>query len=308
MSQKTVENSILRFIVQGFQAFSIIEQPSFQTLVLDLHSNAVVMSRTTVCRRIDTAMMTMKAKIKEAMSKTAYIGTTTDCWTARRRSFIGVTAHWLDSSSFQRHSVALACRRLKGPHTFDALASALNDIHTEYEIRQKVVRTTTDNGSNFLKAFREFGLDENHNDIAEEETEEGDDDYDGSDEETDFLDVEAIMAEDDGLQYQLPKHHRCACHLLNLVSTVDVENANSAEAYKKLSRSAFAKSQALWNKTSRSTPAAESVEKHCKLQLVQPNKTRWNSLYLAVERIVRILKDQGEGPMRAVCAELKVPM
>ncbi|KAL2089218.1 hypothetical protein ACEWY4_016117 [Coilia grayii] len=153
-----------------------------------------------------------------------------------------------------------------------------------------------------------FGLDENHNDIAEEETGEGDDDYDSSDEETDFLDVEAVMAEDDGLQYQLPKHHRCACHLLNLVSTVNVENANIAEAYKKLSRSAFAKSQALWNKTSRSTPAAELVEKHCKLQLVQPNKTRWNCLYLAVERIVRIIKDQGEGPMRAVCAELKVPM
>lgn len=219
-----------------------------------------------------------------------------------------MTAHWLDSSNFQRHSVALACRRLKGPHTFDVLASTLTDIHTEYEIRQKIVRTTTDSGSNFLKAFREFGVDENHNCIAEEATGEETDEDDDSDEEMEFFDDDAIMDEDDGLQYQLPKHHRCACHLLNLVSTVDVDNANSAEAYKKLSRSAFAKSQALWNKTSRSTSAAESVEKHCKMQLVQPNKTRWNSLYLAVERIVRILKDQGEGPMRAVCAELKVPM
>ncbi len=31
------------------------------------------------------------------------------------------------------------------------------------------------------------------------------------------MDVEAILEEDDGLQYQLPKHHRCACHLLNLL-------------------------------------------------------------------------------------------
>lgn len=107
--------------------------------------------------------------------------------------------------------------------------------------------------------------------------------------EVEFIDVDAIMAEDDGLQYQLPKPQRCACHLLSLVSTVDVENGNSTEA--------FSRSQALWNRTSRSTPAAQSVERHCKLQLVQPNKTRWNSFYLAVECIVRILKDDGEGPI-----------
>lgn len=41
-----------------------------------------------------------------------------------------------------------------------------------------------------------------------------------------LMTFEDILAKDDGLQYQLPKHHRCACHLLNLVSTVDTRNAN----------------------------------------------------------------------------------
>ncbi|XP_058601183.1 uncharacterized protein LOC131520737 isoform X2 [Onychostoma macrolepis] len=247
------------------------------------------------------------------MRKAAYIATTTDCWTARRRSFIGITAHWLDPCSFERHSVALAFKQLKGSHTFDLLACAMHDIHTEYGICAKIVRTTTDNGSNFIKAFHVFGPDENNNVTTEEVTEkvttqeEGEDD-DPGEMEVEFIDVAAILDEDDGLQYQLPKHHRCACHLLNLVSTVDVNNANRSESYKKLSRSSFSKCQALWNKTSRSTIAAEVVEEHCKLQLLQPNATRWNSFYLAVERIVRILKDQGEGAMRAVCAALKVPM
>lgn len=26
-----------------------------------------------------------------------------------------------------------------------------------------------------------------------------------------------LLEQDDGLEYQLPKQHRCACHLLNLV-------------------------------------------------------------------------------------------
>ena len=123
-----------------------------------------------------------------------------------------------------------------------------------------------------------------------------------------FIGVEAILAEDDGLQYQLPKHQRCACHLLNLVSTVDAADADKAGNYKKLSRSAVAKCQALWNKTSRSTIAAEIVEKHCKLQLVQPCATRWNSYYMAVERILKINKEQGEGALRSVCVDLKVGM
>ncbi|XP_030582386.1 uncharacterized protein LOC115778483 [Archocentrus centrarchus] len=182
----------------------------------------------------------------------------------------------------------------------------MNDIHSEYEIREKIIRTTTDNGSNFIKAFRVFGEDEN-NVNAEEVTDE-DPTHDDQDEEVEFIDIGSIMTEDDGLQYQLPKHHRCACHLLNLVSTVDANNANKVEAYKKLSRSAFSKCQALWNKTAKSTTAAGVVEEHCKLQLIQPNATRWNSFYLAVERILRILKVQGEGAVRAVCAALDVPM
>ncbi len=134
-------------------------------------------------------------------------------------------------------------------------------------------------------------------------------DCDASDgEEVEFMDVEAILEEDDGLQYQLPKHHRCACHLLNLVSTVDVDRANKTEAYKKLSRSAFSKCQALWNKASRSPQNAELIEEHCKLHLVQPNSTRWNSSFMAVERVVRIIRDQGEGSVRTVCAALNVPM
>ena len=152
----------------------------------------------------------------------------------------------------------------------------------------KIIRTTTDNGLNFVKAFRVYEEDENNNVAPEEVTEEATQD-DGPDTEemeaeVDFISVENIMAEDinDGLQYQVPKHHQCACHLLNLVSTVDANNANKTEAYKRLSRSAFSKSQALWNKISRSTTAAEVIEEHCKLQLVQPNATQWNSFYMAV--------------------------
>ncbi|GAA6073324.1 uncharacterized protein LOC116684675 [Tachysurus ichikawai] len=117
-----------------------------------------------------------------------------------------------------------------------------------------------------------------------------------------------MLDQDDGLEYQLPKHHHCACHLLNLVSTVDVLEANFNSAYKRLSRSAFAKCSSLWHKSARSTTAAEIIKENCKLQLLRPNDTRWNSLFLAVERIVRIVREQGERAITAVCSALKIPI
>jgi len=128
-------------------------------------------------------------------------------------------------------------------------------------------------------------------------------------EEIEGVEIQSVMDEEDGgSEYQLPKHHRCACHLLNLISTVDATKANSNQVYKKMSRAAFAKCTALWNKSARSTTAAEVIERECKLQLIRPNDTRWNSLFLSVERLLRIIQDSGEGAIRAVCIALKVPM
>ncbi|XP_075309263.1 uncharacterized protein LOC142370722 [Odontesthes bonariensis] len=273
------------------------------------------MSRNTVVNKIQKASLEMKNNLKAAMSEIDFIGTTTDCWTAYRRGFLGVTAHWIDPQSMTRRCAALACKQLNGPHTFSALASALNEVHSEFNIRDKITRTTTDNGSNFIKAFKLYGqTDESNNPGPSVESAEADDDNgDGNDEEQEsegmeFIEAGAILDEDDSLEYQLPRHHRCACHLLNLVSTVDVEEANVNSAYKRVSRSAFSKCWGLWNKSSRSTTAAEVIEKNCKLQLLRPNATRWNSLFLAVERIIRITREQGEGAITAVCSALKIAM
>ncbi|GAA6093660.1 uncharacterized protein LOC119262030 [Tachysurus ichikawai] len=122
------------------------------------------MTRNTVVNKVTKASVEMKRKLKAALSEIEFIATTTDCWTAHCRGFIGVTAHWFNPQTMQRSCAALACKQLEGSHTFSALAGALNDIHTEFNIREKIVRSTTDNGSNFLKAFRVYGqTDENNN-------------------------------------------------------------------------------------------------------------------------------------------------
>lgn len=307
-----INKAVLKFVVKGLQTFSVVDLQAFKDLIQDLQPNATIMSRPTLRSSIAEATKSMKKKLIAAMSEVEYIATTTDCWTTRRRSFIGITAHWLDPDSLDRRSVALACRQLKGSHTFDVLAAALNDIHAEYQIRDKIVKTTTDNGSNFLKAFRIYGeQDENNVTYTEELSNSGEGDEEEIQEEEEvvnFQEVASVLDVGDGFEYHLPKHQRCACHLLNLVSMVDALKANLNEAYKKVSRAAFSKCQALWNKSARSSLAAETIIDACKVQLIRPNATRWNSMFLAVERIVRIVKEQGEGAIRDVCTSFKIPM
>lgn len=252
VSQASVDKVIMNFVIQGLHPLSVVEQQGFQALVLHLQPDVSVMSRGSVKNRVEKAALVMKNNLKAALGKIEFIATTTDCWTSHRRSFIGVTAHWLEPQTLQRQCAALACKQLKGPHTFSVLASALNEIHTEFNIREKITRTTTDNGSNFVKAFRVYGhVDENNNLAPAAESGKVDNDEEEEDEETENADVEfveagAILDEDDCLEYQLPKHHRCACHLLNLVSTVDVSEANiSSTVYKRLSCSSFAKCTSL---------------------------------------------------------------
>jgi len=145
VSQRSIDKAIVTYVVQGLRPFHVVEEQPFKDFVKELQPNAKNMSRLTLRSMIDDASMGMKRAVTEAMRGVDHIATTTDCWSVRRQSFIGVTAHWLDPNSLKRCSAALACKQLRGSHTFDVLANALNDIHSEFEIRGKIVRTTTDN-------------------------------------------------------------------------------------------------------------------------------------------------------------------
>ena len=125
MSQASVDKEVLNFIIQGLHPPNVVEQQGFIDLVHHLQPNINVMSRNTVVNKVS---LEMKNNLKTALGELEFIATTTDCWTAYRRGFIGVTAHWIDPQTMKRCCAALACKQLKGSHSFSALASALNDM------------------------------------------------------------------------------------------------------------------------------------------------------------------------------------
>lgn len=239
----------------------------------------------------------MKESICAALSKVDHVCTTADIWSSNNRSFLGITAHWIDPDTLERRSAALCCERMKGRHTYDCIAVRLNAVHTAYRINNKVLMTVTDNGSNFVKAFKEFAND-------------GSVVSDDDDNNVAFVDVDALLSEpehDEDSDLYLPPHQRCAAHTLNLIASHDIESANSDAVYKKLSRSTMAKCSALWNKTSRSTQFADIVRDKFHTSFIVPNATRWNSYFNAVDKVRQVLEKQSEDNIAEVFVALEVP-
>ncbi len=307
VSQHKVDQLILNFVTHGLLPLRIVELPEFVQLVTGLQPNRTVVSRATLRRNVTELAGQKRQKLITILKEQAYVATTTDCWSSHGKSYIGITVHWIESDTLERKSACLALRRMKGSHTFDVIASVLEDIHTEFGIRRKIVMTTTDNGSNFVKAFSVFG-ETAKNSIQDNADEDVDNEEDSSDSESvDVYDVSRIFTDNDAHEYHLPRHQRCACHTLNLISTADADKAESDATYKKISRSAFAKCQGLWNKYGRSSVAVEAVIDTCGLGLKKPNQTRWNSVFLAVERLLRLVSEKGEDVFHSMCTKLEVP-
>ena len=190
----------------------------------------------------------------------------------------------------KREYAALACRQLTGSHNYLLLGKEISKVHDQFNITESLVATTTDNGSNFVKAFSVFGPCDDENDEA-----------------TTNIDVSDAI--NTGLidEPDLPPHHRCAAHTLNLIATTDSECAELDSAYKKISRSTFAKCQALWNKFGRTTAANEIVSEEAGLQLIRPCATWWNSVFDSVARLNRIRREKGNSALSNICHGLDLP-
>lgn len=189
----------------------------------------------------------MKSNLKELMAKQTYVCSTADVWSHRARSYLGVSIHFIDAD-WKRHSYILAFKHLKERHTFDYLAKCLQAIYKDFDLPiDKITHAITDGGSNFCKAFREFGVSnniQNSFEIHEEDSDQEDDIIvvddqtliilEGDDvsedeivakemqneidritihsEQIDFSEAESL---DD--EINLPKQMRCFAHLLNLI-------------------------------------------------------------------------------------------
>uniref|UniRef100_A0A1A8L117 HAT C-terminal dimerisation domain-containing protein n=2 Tax=Nothobranchius pienaari TaxID=704102 RepID=A0A1A8L117_9TELE len=282
-------------VVEEMLPISTVDSESFRRIIdkIPTKSGVKLPQRKSFSEYLEREYDIMNSNLKATLEEVDFVSTTAHIWTVNNKSFLGVTVHWINST-LQRNKAALACKRIKGSHTFDVIGAEIEEIHSTYGLHGKVVATVTDNASNFAKAFRVYQSCD-----LESESEKEDDE-----EEPTFTDViNVLSAPSTEGQFSLPPHYRCASHTINLISTSDVEkHLNSSAETKSVYRSSMAKCSALWTKTSRSTLAAEQVEEISYRKLMVPTSTRWNSLYEAISRILTIPSNE----LNPLCVKLGI--
>ena len=115
--------------------FLFVDQPFFKEFITACQPGVAIPSRYSIVKTLEKKQESSKAAVKSAMTSVKFVATTADCWTAHRRSYFGVTVHWLCYDNFERKSAALACGRLSGSHTYDLLADQLQYVYGEYDIK-----------------------------------------------------------------------------------------------------------------------------------------------------------------------------
>uniref|UniRef100_A0A3B1KK48 HAT C-terminal dimerisation domain-containing protein n=1 Tax=Astyanax mexicanus TaxID=7994 RepID=A0A3B1KK48_ASTMX len=252
--------------LEDLQPLSKLEKPSFIRLVTGLQPTRHVPSRKQVQGLLNREFNEVINKLK------------TDCWSDVNKGFMSITVHWLDKDDPSlRKSAALACRRVRGSHTYDVLEKVLTEVNKEFKIQNKIVCTVTDNASNFVKAFNCFGEGVAITAAAaaaDETVEEASvqaidslDDGDGDDDD-DGLEPAPLSALEDPC---LPPHRRCMTLTLNRVAA-DTKNVTDRQ-YNTLARPVFSKASTLTPQASDLIAPGHPAPEYDKLLLSKPTAT-----------------------------------
>ena len=199
-----------------------------------------------------------------------------------------MTAHWIGADTLQRKSAALACARVTGKHTFDVIADKIYKIHSQYHKVKNIVVTITDNGSNFVKVFKEYSTGEERTatdtgiQTVLQQEEDG---------QISFVNMGQILDDNitDADDFELTSHQRCVAHTMNLIATNYSKGSEKDVAYKKLSRSIMGKCSKLRNKSHRSTPVTDLIQEKFASAVISPNTTHWNCYFDAMDKLHIIL-------------------
>ncbi|XP_023166166.2 uncharacterized protein LOC111596262 [Drosophila hydei] len=253
------EQRVMCYIIDNALPLTTVETLSFRNLFKN--TNLRVMSHAKLKSRLDERFEQMLGNIKKLLASQKYVCITTDiCSNSSECKYFGYSCHWLDKK-YQRHSVALACRRFSGDHA--QILEMISKINDDYEFNNlKIVGAITNNDTNCTIAFQEFGIDLRRDTIVEDESS-----YEAHKE------LRELICD------ALPNRIQCTGEILNLLASTDfLELLSKDKNLKERHLKIMAKCSALWRKCF-CTQSAQIVATVLDDALVCPSRNRWFSIY-----------------------------
>jgi hypothetical protein len=245
-----IDSHLIGWIINDQQPFNVVENIQFKNLLFVLDCRYKLPTRQTVSKRIDEIFEEQKKIIYNILSSlNQKMSITTDAWTAcTNQAYLSITLHWIDKQWCMQH-ILLDLIPIHENHKGLVFAENLFNIIKEYNIGQKILAVTTDNAANMITFGHHL--------------------------------AEMLIKEFNNTEFM---HFRCAAHVLNLAVQEGIKLIdNSIEKARKFS-----------SKIRKSQPLLEELKKIFEMkgkQFLIPEvdtPTRWNSLYLSIQKLLRI--------------------
>ncbi|XP_015375592.1 PREDICTED: zinc finger BED domain-containing protein 1-like [Diuraphis noxia] len=136
----------------------VAENSGFRNMIQLLDSRYEIPSRRTLGRTIIPRIFsTVKNKVKTLLNQAKHVAITTDIWTSMNTdSYITMTVHVLFQT--QLKTLVLCTKKLESSHTSVNLSEIMTEELNRWDIFEKVVAVVTDGGSNIKDAVRLMDL------------------------------------------------------------------------------------------------------------------------------------------------------
>ena len=134
------------------QPYYTVERPGFKNLVSKLNPCYKLPSRKYFSQQeIPRLYNTVKESIMAMLGEIEYYSATTDLWTSRAtHPYLSYTIHFIDRN-WEIKSLCLESIPLFEDHTSANISESITDIMANWQLPfDKLVTTTTNNGSNFI--------------------------------------------------------------------------------------------------------------------------------------------------------------
>jgi hypothetical protein len=143
-----------KFFIKDIVPAHLTDSPAMRNFLRSLNPNFKVPSRRKLSRDIAQLGDEAKAILTSKLEKVNHVAITADSWSAHNRSFLGMTVHWCDGETLKREKAVLGIKEIIVQQTGDYLAKAMMDLLHEFGLASKAVSITTDNGANYIAAFK----------------------------------------------------------------------------------------------------------------------------------------------------------
>ena len=158
---KELNRAVTYCIAKDSMPISIVERPGFKNMLLKFNPRYQIPSRK---HFTDYEIPQLYSHVKdnivvESLKEVEFFAATTDLWSSDScHPYLTLTVHFI-STNWDLKSFCLDTAALYADHTGQNIADAITDIFDNWKLSiEKLVATTTDNGSNMIAAFNILDL------------------------------------------------------------------------------------------------------------------------------------------------------